>query len=100
MIVLQSTYTGTAEEVGALRPAHLEWLERLIGGGVVIAAGRLADGTGAAILGAGADAEALLRVFEQDPYVVGGVATYAEVVTFPVAMGGDQIKHLDSRDDL
>ncbi len=52
MIVLRSTYTGTADEVGALRPAHLEWLDTLIAGGVVIAAGRLADGSGAAILGA------------------------------------------------
>lgn len=100
MIVLRSTYSGTAEEVGALRPAHLEWLEQLIGGGLVIAAGRLADGSGAAILGAGDDADALLRRFEDDPYVSGGVASYAHVVTFPAAMGSDQIKHLDSRDDL
>jgi uncharacterized protein YciI len=100
MIVLQSTYTGTADEVGALRPAHLEWLEELIGGGVVIAAGRLADGSGAAILGAGDDAAALLRRFDEDPYVSGGVATYAHVVTFPAAMGSDAIKHLDTRDDL
>ena len=32
MIVLRSSYTGTADEVSALRPAHLEWLEGLIGG--------------------------------------------------------------------
>ena len=100
MIVLRSSYTGTADEVGALRPAHLEWLEGLIGGGVVIAAGRLADGSGAAILGAGDDADSLLRRFEDDPYVHGGVAEYKHVVTFPAAMGSDQIKHLDSRDDL
>ncbi|MEH3052907.1 MAG: YciI family protein [Patulibacter minatonensis] len=100
MIVLRSTYTGTADEVGALRPAHLAWLDELIGGGVVIAAGRLADGSGAAVLGAGDDAEGLLRRFDADPYVSGGVATYEEVVTFPAAMGSDQIKHLDSRDDL
>jgi uncharacterized protein YciI len=97
MIVLRSTYTGSAEEVGALRPAHLEWLETLIAGGVVIAAGRLADGSGAAILGAGDDADALLQRFEADPYVEGGVASYAQVVTFPAAMGGDSIKDLDAR---
>lgn len=98
MIVLQSTYTGTADEVGALRPAHLEWLDGLIADGVVIAAGRLADGTGAAILGAGDDAAALLKDFDADPYVSGGVATYAEVVTFPAALGGDEIKRLDARE--
>jgi uncharacterized protein YciI len=97
MIVLRSTYTGTAEEVGALRPAHLEWLETLIAGGVVIAAGRLADGSGAAILGAGDDADGLLHKFEADPYVEGGVASYAHVVTFPAALGGDAIKLLDAR---
>ena len=98
MIVLRSTYSGTAEEVGALRPAHLEWLDGLIGDGVVIAAGRLADGSGAAILGAGTDAAALLRDFDADPYVVGGVASYAEEVTFPAALGGDEIKRLDARE--
>lgn len=97
MIVLQSTYSGSADEVGALRPAHLEWLDELVAGGVVIAAGRLADGSGAAILGAGDDAEGLLRIFDADPYVSGGVATYREVVTFPAAMGGDTIKQLDAR---
>ncbi|MFT4035513.1 MAG: YciI family protein [Patulibacter sp.] len=97
MIVLRSTYTGSAEAVGALRPAHLEWLERLIGDGVVIGAGRFTDGSGAGILGAGTDAAALLRLFDDDPYVVGGVARYEEVASFPAAMGGDAIKQLDAR---
>lgn len=97
MIVLQSTYTGSADEVAALRPAHLEWLQELIADGAVIAAGRLADGSGAAILGAGEDADALLRAFDADPYVSGGVASYAHVLTFPAAMGGDLVKQLDAR---
>lgn len=100
MIVLQSTYTAASEEVAALRSAHLAWLDRLIAGRIVIAAGRLADGSGAAILGAGDDAQALLRHFDDDPYVAGGVATYAHVVTFPAAMGGDTIKHLDAGTEL
>jgi uncharacterized protein YciI len=98
MIVLRSTYSGTADEVGALRPAHLEWLDGLISDGLVVAAGRLADGSGAAILGAGTDAEGLLRDFDEDPYVKGGVASYAEVVSFPAALGGDEIKRLDARE--
>lgn len=98
MIVLRSTYTGSADDVAALRPAHLAWLEGLVGDGVVIAAGRLEDGSGAAILGAGLDAAALLEAFEADPYVTGGVASYAEVVSFPAAMGGDEAKRLDARD--
>jgi uncharacterized protein YciI len=98
MIVLQSTYTAAPDAVAALRPAHLAWLDELVAGGVVIAAGRLADGSGAAILGAGTDAEQLLRQFDEDPYVVGAVAQYAQVVTFPAAIGGDAIKRLDARD--
>ena len=98
MVVLRSTYTAEADAVAALRPAHLEWLDTLIADGIVIAAGRLADGSGAAILGAGDDAQALLHAFGSDPYVVGDVATYAEVVTFPAALGSDTIKALDARD--
>lgn len=97
MIVLQSTYTGTDDAVATLRSAHLEWLEQLVTDGLVIAAGRLEDGSGAAILGAGTDAAQLLREFEQDPYVTGGVATYAEVLTFPAAMAGDAVKAMDAR---
>ncbi|MBO9532610.1 MAG: hypothetical protein J7513_06535 [Solirubrobacteraceae bacterium] len=97
MIVLRSTYTGSADEVGALRPAHLEWLDELIADGTVIAAGRLEDGSGAAILGAGTDAEGLLRAFDADPYVSGGVAEYRELVSFPAALGSDAIKELDAR---
>jgi uncharacterized protein YciI len=98
MIILRSTYSGTPDEVGALRPAHLAWLDGLISDGIVIAAGRFEDGSGAAIAGAGTDAAALLRDFEADPYVKGGVASYAEVATFPVALGGDEIKRLDARE--
>jgi uncharacterized protein YciI len=98
MILLRSTYSGTADEVGALRPAHLEWLDGLVAEGVVIAAGRFEDGSGAAILGAGLDAAALLRAFDEDPYVSGGVASYAEVATFPAALGGDEIKRMDARE--
>lgn len=98
MVVLRSTYTADADAVAALRPAHLAWLEELIAEGVVIAAGRFVDGSGAGILGAGSNAEALLRTFEADPYVSGGVAEYAEVASFPAALGGDVIKALDARD--
>lgn len=98
MIVLRSTYSGTPDEVGALRAAHLAWLDGLIGDGLVVAAGRLEDGSGAAVVGSGLDAAVLLEAFEADPYVVGGVASYAEVVSFPVALGGDEIKRLDARD--
>lgn len=98
MIVLRSTYSGTPDEVGALRDEHLAWLDGLIGDGLVVGAGRFEDGSGAAVLGAGTDATALLEAFDQDPYVKGGVASYAEIATFPVALGGDEIKRLDARE--
>lgn len=95
MILLRSTYSGTPEEVGRLRPSHLEWIEEQIAAGTIIAAGRMADGSGAGILGAGADVSALLALFESDPYVTGGVASYEHVLAFPAAMGTDAIKALD-----
>ncbi len=95
MILLRSTYSGTPEEVGRLRPSHLEWIEEQIAAGTIIAAGRVADGSGAGILGAGEDASALLALFAADPYVAGGVASYEHVLTFPAAMGTDAIKALD-----
>lgn len=98
MIVLRSTYTAEPDAVAALRPAHLDWIEGLIAEGVVIAAGRFTDGSGAGILGAGSDEAALLRTFEADPYVQGGVAEYSAVVSFDAALGGDTIKALDARD--
>lgn len=95
MILLRSTYSGTPEEVAKLRPAHLEWIDEQIAAGAVIAAGRLTDGSGAAILGAGENADALLALFDEDPYVTGGVASYAHIITFPAALGSDAIKALD-----
>lgn len=98
MVILRSTYTAEADAVAALRPAHLAWIEDLIADGVVIAAGRFTDGSGAGILGAGDDGDALLRTFDEDPYVTGGVARYEVVAAFPAALGGDVIKALDARD--
>lgn len=95
MIVLRSTYTADADAVGALRDAHLTWLSGLLEDGTVIAAGRLDPPTGAVILGAGLDADALLRTFDEDPYVSGGVARYEEVVRFEASAASDAIKALD-----
>lgn len=95
MIVLRSTYTASGEEVGALRQAHLDWLAPLVEAGTVIAAGRLDPPTGAVIVLPGTDGASALRLFDEDPYVLGGVAQYETLVRFVPGMVHAAVRALD-----
>ncbi|WP_267961540.1 YciI family protein [Sphingobium sufflavum] len=83
MIILSSTYTAPIEQVDALRPAHIAWLKTGQAAGIFHGWGRKTPPTGGVILATGtrADVEAFAQ---NDPYIVGGVAT-VEVIEFPPA---------------
>jgi uncharacterized protein YciI len=78
LIVL--TYVKPLEEVDALLPAHIAWLEQGFAQGVFLVAGRRKPRTGGVILARG-EGEPVAAVAATDPFVTSGVAT-VELVPF------------------
>jgi uncharacterized protein YciI len=74
-------YTAPLNEVDAIRPAHLQHVERYARQGVFHAWARRDPPAGGVLLAAAPDRAALDAVVADDPYVRGRVAR-AEVVSF------------------
>lgn len=88
MHIASSTYTAPLEEVDRHRAAHLEWIAGHIEAGRVLAAGRRTPPTGGVILLADMEPAKAAALFDDDPYVLAGVATYDIVASFtPLARG-------------
>lgn len=74
-------YTAPLPAVDAIRPAHIEHLERYAREGVFHAWARRDPPTGGVLVAAAPDRAALEAIIAQDPYVRAGVAQ-AEIVEF------------------
>jgi uncharacterized protein YciI len=74
-------YTAPLEAVDAIRPAHIEHLERHAREGVFHAWARRDPPTGGVIVAAAPDRATLEAIVAEDPYVRAGVAR-AEIVGF------------------
>lgn len=70
------SYIRPLEDIDALIPAHVRFLDRHYASGLFVASGRLVPRTGGVILISGGDREQVLQVLEQDPFKQQGVATY------------------------
>ncbi|HEX7637029.1 MAG TPA: YciI family protein [Burkholderiaceae bacterium] len=81
MFVVTLTYLKPVEEIDALMPGHLAWLDRHYAAGLFIASGRRVPRTGGVILARGDDEAALQAALAEDPFVVHGAAR-CEVVAF------------------
>ncbi|MEU0935044.1 YciI family protein [Embleya sp. NPDC005971] len=81
MFVITLTYTAPIEDVDALMPEHLEWLDRHYAAGALVASGRRVPRTGGVILARAADRDALDALLAEDPFRREGVAAY-DVVEF------------------
>jgi uncharacterized protein YciI len=74
-------YTAPLAAVDAIRPAHIEHLERYAREGVFHAWARRDPPTGGVLVAAAPDRETLDTIIARDPYVQAGVAR-AEIVGF------------------
>jgi len=82
MHIASSTYTAPLDEVDRHREAHLAWISGHVADGSVLAAGRRTPPTGGVILLADMESERAAAFFDEDPYVLAGVATYAIIASF------------------
>jgi uncharacterized protein YciI len=90
LIVL--TYVKPLEEVDAVLPAHVAWLEQGYEQGLFLAAGRRIPRTGGVIVTRG-EREAVEALAASDPLVKGGIATI-EVIAFTATSAAPAIADL------
>lgn len=81
LFVVLMHYTRPLAEVDAVRPRHVEHLERHAAQGDVLAWARRDPPAGGVLIVAAPDRAALERIVTADPYVVAGVAK-PEIVEF------------------
>ncbi|WP_369142024.1 YciI family protein [Streptomyces sp. R44] len=96
MFVVTVTYTAPLEEVDPWRPAHGDWLNRLISQRLLLVAGRQVPLVGGVYLAPQMPAEELDRLLATDPYVLNGVATHS-VVEFTPLLVADGLEDLKSQ---
>jgi uncharacterized protein YciI len=91
VILIRLTYVKPIEEVDALRPTHLEFLNKGFAEGRYVLAGRQDPPVGGVVIARGDDLDAVAELADQDPYVTGGVATY-ELIRFKAGLTQDGLE--------
>ena len=81
MFIVTLTYLKPVEEIDALMPGHIEWLDKGYADGLFIASGRRVPRTGGVILARSGDERALRATLAADPFSVHGAARF-DVVEF------------------
>ena len=79
--MLKLTYLQPLDVIEQTRAAHLAWLQKEIGNGRLILAGRQADQSGGVLITGDIDDDEADNVVASDPYQQAGVANY-ERITF------------------
>lgn len=72
-VVSYATYAPLDERIMALRPAHLEYMARLHAGGLLVAYGPFADGSGSLFIYETPTLAAAKDLMAADPYQISGV---------------------------
>jgi uncharacterized protein YciI len=78
-----STYLRPTEEVDAVRPAHFAFMESLQAQHLVVGAGRQVPPVGGVVLLDVATEDEARATMANDPYVLGGYATYEPIGWIP-----------------
>ena len=81
MFIVTLTYLKPVEEIDALMPGHLAWLDQGYADGLFVASGRRVPRTGGVILARSGDAAGLDAFLAEDPFVIHGAAR-CDVVEF------------------
>ncbi|NLR75178.1 YciI family protein [Leeia aquatica] len=92
MYFISLHYIATLEQVDALIPAHVEWLNAAYAEGCFLASGRKVPRTGGAILAVNMPRERLDALLATDPFYTGGVAEY-QVTEFSPGMAHPDLQH-------
>lgn len=80
--VVLGTYTVPIAEVDVHRDAHLAFIDGVMAGGALLAAGRQATRPGSVLLFRGVDGDGALAQLADDPYLDAGVVRYEAAATF------------------
>jgi hypothetical protein len=72
-VVNYAAYVPEPERVAALRPAHREYMARLLADGRLVASGPFTDGSGALYIYEVASLALAEEIVAADPYHIGGV---------------------------
>jgi len=94
MFIITLTYLKPVEEIDALMPDHLAWLERHYDDGLFVASGRRVPRTGGVILARSGDEAALRAALAADPFAIHAAARF-DVIEFAPTMtapGAEVIK--------
>lgn len=86
MFIANLTYIRPLEEVDALIPAHIAFLDEHYASGTFIASGRKVPRTGGVILIAGSERGAVIDILDKDPFKKAGVAEYELLEFIPTKM--------------
>lgn len=86
MFLVVLTYVRPLEEVDALIPEHVRFLEQHYASGLFVLSGRRVPRTGGVILVASEDPVLVEQVLKADPFAVHGVATYDVTAFTPTKM--------------
>lgn len=86
MFIAILTYVRPLEEVDALIPEHVQFLDRHYASGRFIISGRIVPRTGGVILIGGEDKTEVMAILEQDPFKRCGVASYELIEFSPTKM--------------
>jgi uncharacterized protein YciI len=76
MFVLELTYTAPLDEVDAVLPEHVLWLEEQYEKGFFLASGRKNPRDGGVILAVAGDRARIEEIVAGDPFVTAGVCAY------------------------
>lgn len=90
MFVVSLSYTRKLDEVDALIPEHIQFLDRYYEAGVFLMSGRKVPRTGGVILAAAESRAALDAILAQDPFYKMEVARY-EVTEFVASRTATQL---------
>jgi uncharacterized protein YciI len=80
------TYVRSLDEVDALVPEHVRFLEEHYASGLFLASGARVPRTGGVILISGQDRQRVLATLALDPFAIAGVAEYELIEFSPTRM--------------
>ncbi len=86
MYIVNLSYIKPLDEVDALLEEHVEFLTRQYEKGIFIVSGRKVPRTGGIILVRNISLEELDSVFNEDPFMVNGIADYEVIQFIPTMM--------------
>lgn len=87
MYAIILTYTKPLEEMDALRPAHLAFLDEHYASGLFMASGRQNPPVGGVILARDIELEKLEAIMKQDPFYIEKAATHQIIAFNPNKFG-------------